>query len=246
MIRAILVDDEVYIRNNVREKLTKNFCKEIDIIGEASNVEDAVALINQKQPDLLFLDIQLTDGTSFDILKRLEYKDFDIIFITGFDDQAIKAIKLGALDYVLKPIDNQEFIVAVTKAIDNFKKESSLEKRVEVSSDYYQGVAKKRIVLKTLENVYVVNEDDILYCKSDGNYTTVYTNEIEKILVSKPLKKVIELLSQNTFIRCHQSYLVNKKHVKSYSKQGVLIIKSDIKIPVSSRRKEFVIENIFN
>jgi two-component system LytT family response regulator len=246
MIRAILVDDEVYIRNNVREKLTKHFCKEIDIIGEASNVEDAVALINQKQPDLLFLDIQLTDGTSFDILKRLEHIDFDIIFITGFDDQAIKAIKLGALDYVLKPIDNQEFMTAVIKAIDNFKKENSLEKRVEVSSDYYQGVAKKRIVLKTLENVYIVNEDDILYCKSDGNYTTVYTNEIEKILVSKPIKKVIELLSQNTFIRCHQSYLVNKKHVKSYSKQGVLIIKSDIQIPVSSRRKEFVIENIFN
>lgn len=245
MIKAILVDDEAYIRENVKTKLKESFSKSIEVVGEASTVSKAVALINEKKPELLFLDIQLTDGTSFDILNQIETNDLDIIFITGFDKHAIKAIKVGALDYILKPIDADEFKEAVVKAIENSKKESDLEKLIEISSEYFKGVEKKRIVLKTMENVYVVYEDDILYCKSEGNYTTFYTLQSERILVSKPIKKIIELLSDDVFVRCHQSYIVNKKHVLRYNRQGILIVNHEIKVPVSSRRKDYVIEKIF-
>lgn len=245
MIKAILVDDEAYIRDDIRAKLLQYFDEDIEIVGEAENVKSAVKLIQDEKPNLLFLDIHLQDGTSFDILNSISNKDFDIIFITGYDNHAIKAIKVGALDYILKPIDDDEFKQAVIKAIENSKQDTDLEKLVEISSEYFQGVQKKRIVLKTLENVYVVYEDDISYCKSDGNYTTFYTQKSEKILVSKSIKKVLELLSEDIFVRCHQSYLVNKKHVVRYNKQGVLVMNSQVKVPVSSRRKDYVIDKIF-
>ncbi|OUS01305.1 hypothetical protein A9Q86_05830 [Flavobacteriales bacterium 33_180_T64] len=245
MIKTILVDDEAYIRNNVRAKLVQYFSNDIEIVGEAGNVSSAVKIIKEKKPNLLFLDIHLSDGTGFDILNELEEKNFDVIFITGFDNHAIKAIKVGALDYILKPIDDYEFKDAVKKALEKTTVENDLEKLVEISSEYFQGVKRKRIILKTLENVYVVYEDDILYCKSEGNYTTFYTKQSEKILVSKPIKKIMELLSEDIFIRCHQSYLVNKKHVVRYNKQGMLIIINEVKVPVSSRRKDFVMGKIF-
>ncbi|MDY8136714.1 LytTR family DNA-binding domain-containing protein [Aquimarina sp. 2201CG5-10] len=245
MIKAMVIDDEAYIRDKIKAKIEQYFNEYIEIIDEAGSVADAVKKIEEKKPDLLFLDIQLTDGTSFDLLEKIKNKNFDIIFVTGFDDHAIKAIKVGALDYILKPIDDTEFKEAVTKAIKNSKKENDLEKLVEISSEYFQGVQQKRIILKTLDNVYVVYEDDILYCKSEGNYTTFYTLKTKNIVVSKPIKKVIDLLSEDIFIRCHQSYIVNKKQVSRYNKQGVLIIEPDIKVPVSSRRKDYVIDKIF-
>ena len=245
MIRAILIDDEAYMRQEIADRLTEHFSAEIDVVGEADNVSDGISLIEEKKPNLVFLDIHLQDGTGFDILNAIGDKSFDIIFVTGFDNHAIKAIKVGALDYVLKPIDDEEFNKAVVKAIENSKENVNLEKLVEISSEYFQGVTKKRIVLKTLENVYVVYEDDISHCKSEGNYTTFYTQQSEKILISKPLKKILELLSEDIFVRCHQSYLVNKKHVTRYNKQGFLLMNSRVKVPVSSRRKEHVIDKIF-
>ncbi|MBW1294669.1 LytR/AlgR family response regulator transcription factor [Aquimarina litoralis] len=245
MIKAIVVDDEAYIRNKIKANVEQYFSDDIKIVDEAESVASAIKKIKEKKPDLLFLDIQLTDGTSFDLLEQIKNKNFDIIFVTGFDEHAIKAIKVGALDYVLKPIDSIEFKEAVLKAIGNSNKENDIEKLVEISKEYFQGVKKKRIILKTLDNVYVVYEDDVLYCKSEGNYTTFYTKKTNNIVVSKPIKKVIDLLSEDIFIRCHQSYIVNKNYVSRYNKQGVLIIEPNIKVPVSSRRKEYVIGKIF-
>ena len=245
MIRAILIDDEAYVRREVKNKLLNSFSNDVDIVGEADSIVSSVDIIQKEKPDLLFLDVHLQDGTGFDILDKISNKTFDIIFITGFDNHAIKAIKVGALDYILKPIDDEEFNKAVRKAIENSKQNIDFEKLVEISSEYFKGVKKKRIVLKTLENLYIVYEDDISHCKSEGNYTTFYTQKSEKILVSKPLKKVLELLSEDSFIRCHQSYLVNKKHVTRYNKQGVLVMNSKAKVPVSGRRKDYVINTIF-
>ncbi len=246
MIRTVLVDDEAYFREKVRAKLLTYFEDDIEIVGEAESVETAIALIEEQKPDLVFLDIHLTDGTGFDLLDKIPNKDFDIIFITGFDEHAIKAIKVGALDYILKPIDDDEFKEAVDKAIKSSKQETHIEKLIEVSSEYFKGVKKKRIILKTLDNVYVVHEEDILYCRSEGNYTTFYTQQMERIVISKSIKKAIELLSKDVFIRCHQSYIVNKNHVVRYNKQGVLIINTEMKVPVSRRHKDYVIEKIFN
>ncbi len=245
MIRAILIDDEVYIREIVREQLVTNFNDTIEIVGEAGSVKDGVALIKEQKPDLLFLDIQLKDGTSFDILSQIDYKEFNLIFITGFDDHAIKAIKVGALDYIIKPIDTSEFNEAVVKVLHS-NKDNFTEKSIEVSRERFTNtITKKRIILKTLENIFIVFEDDIYYCKSEGNYTTVYTNKNTKIVVSKPIKAIEELLSNDVFIRCHKSYLINKNHVIQYNKNGLLIINEDHKVPVSSRRKDTIIQEIF-
>ena len=246
MIKALIIDNDAFVREDIREKVMDYFDKDIVISAEAEGVVTGLAAIEAHQPDLLFLDINMEDGTGFDLLNRCAKKNFDIVFITGYDEHAIKAIKVGALDYILKPVDDQEFKQAVQKAIDNYKKENHIEKLVEISSDYYRGAEKKRVILKTVDNVYAIYEDDIIYCRSEGNYTTFYTQQMEKIMVSKFLKQVEEILTESVFIRCHQSYIVNKKHVQRYNKQGVLIVHLDFKVPVSSRRKDYVLKRIFD
>ena len=245
MIRAIVIDDEAYIRRNIIDMLSQNFKSEVNVVNEAESVSDALTKIEEYRPDLLFLDINLKDGTGFDILQRCELSKLNVIFVTGFDQHAIKAIKVGALDYILKPIDPAEFHEAVLKAIENNNYENHLEKLIEISSEYFNGVKNRRVILRTSDNVYAIYEDDIVYCKSEGNYTTFYTKQKDKIVVSKPLKKVEEILSENIFVRCHQSYIVNKKHVIKYNKQGVLIVSLDEKVPVSSRRKDYALNLIF-
>lgn len=246
MIKVVIIDDESSVRADIKEKIETHFKNEFLIIGEADSVASGVQVIEKLKPQLLLLDIHLGDGTSFDILQQTAFKDFDIIFITGYDTHAIKAIKVGALDYILKPIETDEFIAALQKVTTQEKKESHLEKLIEISSEYFNGVKNKRVILKTSDNVYAVYEDDIIYCRSEGNYTTFYTQQMEKIMVSKSIKKIEEILSEDTFIRCHQSYIVNKKHVLKYNKQGVLVVHLDIKVPVSSRRKDYVLKRIFD
>lgn len=246
MMKAILIDDEASVRADIREKILDCFSKDIVIVAEADNVASGLEAIQKFEPNLLLLDIHLSDGTGFELLQKSAFKDFEVIFITGFDQHAIKAIKVGALDYILKPVDDLEFREAVQKALDNNKKEKHLEKLIEISSEYFKGVEKKRVILKTTDTVYAIYEDDIIYCRSDGNYTTFFTQQLEKIVISKPIKKVEEILSEHNFIRCHQSYIVNKKHVLKYNKQGVLIVHLDFKIPVSSRRRDFVLKKIFD
>lgn len=246
MVKAIIIDDEAHIRKDVRAKLEEYFSKEIAVVEEADSVESALIAIEKYEPQLLLLDINMGDGTGFDVIERSTYKNFDVIFITGFDNHAIKAIKVGALDYILKPVDDNELKEAVNKAIQHKDSDIHLEKLIEVSSEYFKGVAKKRVILKTADTVYAIYEDDIIYCRSDGNYTTFYTQQMEKIVVSKPIKKIEEILSEDIFIRCHQSYIVNKKHVLKYNKQGVLVVHMDFKVPVSSRRKDYALKKIFD
>ena len=175
MIRTILIDDEAAIREDIKEKLGFHFDTEVAIVAEAENVAQGIKAIEEHQPDLLLLDIHLSDGTSFDLLEQITYTDCQIIFITAFDHHAIKAIKVGALDFILKPVDPQELKDAIDKVINNTEKTNQLEKLLQVSSDYFKGVENKRVILKTADNVYAIYEDDILYCRSDGNYTTFYT-----------------------------------------------------------------------
>ncbi|MDC7994284.1 LytR/AlgR family response regulator transcription factor [Altibacter sp. HG106] len=245
MIKALIIDDEPLFRNAIQEKVTQRFAHAIEIVGEASGVSQGLEAIATLNPELLFLDINMEDGTGFDLLEKTPSVSFDIIFITGYDQHAIKAIKAGALDYVLKPIDDFEFDEAVRKAIDTHKKEDQIEKLLEISGEYFRGVEKKRIILKTTDTVYAVYEEDILYCRSEGNYTTFYTLKGETIMVSKSLKQVEEIVSETTFVRCHQSYMVNKKHVLRYNKNGTLVVKRDFKVPVSSRRKDYTLARIF-
>jgi len=246
MIKAIVIDDEAHIRKDISDKLVTHFSKDIVIVAEADSVQSSLEVIEKFEPNLILLDVHLQDGTGFDLLTKISNKNFEVIFITGFDNHAIKAIKVGALDYILKPVDNDEFKASITKAIQHNKTENHLEKLIEVSSEYFKGVTKKRVILKTLDTVYAIYEDDIIYCRSEGNYTTFYTQQMEKIVVSKSIKKIEEILTEAIFVRCHQSYIVNKNHVLKYNKKGVLIVHLDIQVPVSGRRKDFTLKKIFD
>ncbi len=245
MIEAVIVDDESYIRDDVREKIQEYFPNDIKVINEAGSVKEGIAVIEGVKPSLLFLDIDLSDGNAFDLIEKLAFKNYKVIFITGFDSHAIKAIKVGALDYILKPIDDLEFQNAVKKAIRHLESDEIPVDNTSVTIDYFNKVNQKQIVLDTIESKFIVALDDILYCKSDGNYTEFFLNNNPSILISKPMKKISEIIPEQLFVRCHQSYLVNKTYIKRYDKNGFFVLQNDVNVPVATRRKDFALKAVF-
>lgn len=243
-IKAVVIDDESYIRDDIRKRIISKFANKIDIVEEASSVATGKKTMQKAKPQLVFLDIDLGDGTAFDILNQLNEKDFQLIFITGFDTHAIKAIKLGALDYILKPVDDQEFNEAVEKAIMAIEEGKDMDKAINISNHFYSEGKHDKIVLRTLEAIHIVNFEDIVYCHSEGNYTTFHLLN-EKIMISKPMKKVEELLNKDLFLKCHQSYLVNTSYVSKYTSEGYLVMKNKAEVPVATRRKETVLRELF-
>lgn len=240
MIKTIIIDDENKARETIQNML-KAYCPEIEVIGTAGSVKEGKKLLSDKKPELVFLDIKMGDGTGFDLLRKLGKVDFFIIFVTAFEEFAIRAIKFSALDYILKPIDPDELIAAVEKAQEIIAKDS-MELRLDALYDNLDMFAtnSKKIVLKTTGSVHLVNLKDIVRCESEKNYTHFFTIEDEKITVSKTLKEFNDLLNDYSFYRVHQSHLVNLEHVKRYEKQdgGFLIMDDNSSVPVSFRRKE--------
>ena len=247
-LKLITIDDEKYVRDFLIEEVNENFQNVIDVCGQAASIKDGLELINRIKPDIVLLDIELEDGVSFDILNRLEKIDFEIIFVTGFDNKAIQAIKLGALDYLLKPIDEEELEEALNKAISNRKekKRYSTQESTEVAAQFYNTEKKEHIVLKTSDTVHLVKLDRLMYCKSEGNYTTFYLDGQSSILISRPLKYAAELLPELNFVRCQQSYIINTKYVTKFLKSGTIILQDKIEIPVSGRNKESILKLVMS
>jgi len=240
MIKTIVIDDEVKARETILNMLTA-YCPNIEVIGTAGSVKEGVKVLKRLEPDLLLLDIKMTDGTGFDLLRKLHDVDFRVIFITAFEEFAIRAIKFSAIDYILKPLDPDELINAVQKASSTIKKEN-MSLRLDALYENLDSIntINKKIVLKTTYSVHIIRLSDIVRCESEKNYTHFYTVEGDKITVSKTLKEFNELLSEYRFFRVHQSHLVNLDHVKRYDKQssGFLIMDDNAQVPVSFRKKE--------
>lgn len=247
MIKAVIIDDEPELRELNRSLLVNNF-DEIAIAGTAGSVDEAVSLIDNIQPQLIFLDIRLTDGTGFQILQRIRNYKYTVIFITAYSEFAIKAIKLSAIDYILKPINEKEFCQAVERAIETINS-SKIQDQVETFFNYYEHrTQNRRIVLKTTESISIVEINDIVYCRSDNTYTTFYLSNKEKILISRPMKEYEEMLSEYGFFRPHQSFLVNLLYILRLDKSdgGFLVLKDHTEIPVSIRRKSRLIQVLEN
>jgi two-component system LytT family response regulator len=244
----ITIDDEKYIRDFLIEQIQEDFKEEITVVGQAASIKDGLALITSLQPDIVLLDIELEDGSSFELLDQLQEINFELIFITGFDDKAIKAIKLGALDYLLKPIDEEELAQALNKALNNIQSKNKPDATMmaSVASNFYKTEHKEHIVLKTSDTVHLVKLDKLLYCKSEGNYTTFYLNGQSSILISKPLKYAVELLPELNFVRCQQSYVINTNYVTKFLKSGTIILQDKIEIPVSGRNKEAILKLVMS
>jgi len=248
MIKAIIIEDEKMSRETLHRLLEK-YCPSVEVVAEADGYRKGVEEIRKLKPDVIFLDIQMPDGSGFRVLEEIEPIDFDVIFTTAFDQFAIKAIKYSALDYLLKPIIPQDLIEAVEK-VEKKKAERQRRKSLEDSSMSIEMADTKdqKIVLSTSDMIHVINVDDIIRCESDNYYTYFFFTDGRKLLVSKTLKENEELLSPYNFIRPHKSHLVNLKFIKSYIRQdgGYILMNDGTKIPVSRRKKDKMMEIIFN
>jgi len=241
-MRAIIVDDELPNIENLRSLLSK-YCSQVKVIGEATSVSRARELTELHSPDLIFLDIQLKGESGFDLLKLIDNRVFEVIFITAYNSYGIQAIKYAALDYILKPVDIDELVAAVDKAQKKFES-SKHQSQLEFLVSYLKGDENKptSIALPQQKEIRYVNVEEIIRCEADDVYTLFFLATGEKILVSKSLKEYALLLVNNGFQRTHQSHLVNMAKVKSWLKEdgGVLLLSNGDKVPISKPNRERV------
>ncbi len=238
MIKAVIIDDEPAMQQ-VNSQLLNEYFPAIKLAGIADCIEKGAELILKENPDLVLLDIELNDGTGFQMLQKLKPYNFKVVFITGFQSFAIKAIKFSALDYIVKPVNETEFQQAIQRAVELIEKEENSDAQLNVLMSSLQNENRnKKLVLRTAESLHVVDVADIYFCKSDNSYTTFHFRDNEKILVSKSLKDYENLLSDYGFYRAHQSFLVNLNHIKKVDKSdgGFIIMKNKKEVPVSMRQ----------
>ena len=243
-LTAILVDDMPNALQLLQNDINL-YHPEIEIIATAKSVVEAAKVLQKQQPDILFLDIMLGDGTGFDVLEIFPDLKSKIIFVTASDEYAIRAFKFAAIDYVLKPYSEEDLSGAINKAKNQLQPNNE---RLTILKDTLSTPDKKpkKISLHTLEKIIIVDLDDIIRCESDSNNTIFYLQNETKIFVTKTLKYFADLLKQYDFIRVHQSHLVNLQFIKEFIKSdgGYLLMKNKKTVPVSVRKKSEVIETL--
>ena len=242
MIKAILIDDIEQARITFKKDL-EVYALDVEIIGEASGVVEGAKLLKSIQPDILFLDIQMQDGSGFDLLDILPEINFKIIFITASDAHAIKAFRYAAIDYLLKPVDPDELTAALEKYRNHQPNESEKYKLLNHSLKNGNKL-NERLALHAQDKIHIVNIKDILRCESNINYTEFFFLDAKRIVVSKTLKEFEDILSDQGFYRVHQSHLVNTKMIKEFVKTegGHLIMLDGKMVPVSTRKRPEVVK----
>ena len=238
MKKILIIDDEKPTRDLIK-RMIDSFGFDVEVYNDGENVQSGIDAIHRLNPDLVFLHIQMPDGNGFDVLKSLEKIEFEVIFITAFQEYAIQAIKFSALDYILKPIDAAELKQSLSNALLKLN-DATNELVYKALQHNIQPQNKRKLVLKTQESNYVVDIEEIIRCESDKNYTFFYLKSGKKILVSKTLKDYDILLSPFNFFRVQQSHLVNLNYVDRYDKQdgGSVIMKDGASIPLSPVKKD--------
>ena len=238
-LKTIIIDDELAAIITIRSFL-KSYCTDVEIVGEAFTVSEAVHLIRTTHPQLILLDIQLQGETGFDILNKFSNPTFQVIFTTAHDSFALKAFQYNAIDYLLKPINPIELVQALDKARVNIQKDHLYHERLAHLTQNYQSKTLDRLTLSSAEGLTFVRLEDIVYLQSDGNYTLFFLQNDEKLIISKSLKDYEKLLPAKQFFRIHQSYLVNIQYVKKILKEdgGSVIMHSGQQLPISRRKKE--------
>jgi two-component system, LytTR family, response regulator len=236
MISIVIIDDEPKARETII-KILMHAGLDHEITGEAGSVAAGYDLINRKKPDLVLLDINLPDGSGFELLNSFDSISFHVIFITAHLEYAIKAFKFSALDYILKPFKSSDLVEAVEKARNKIITEKSEVKFRTLLSNFDK---LRKIVLRTAESLHVINIKDIIRLEADVNYTMFFLVGSKKHMVSKTLKEFEEMLEDSGFFRTHQSHLVNIDHIQRYDKAdgGHLVMDDQSIVPISSRKKE--------
>lgn len=241
-MKTLIIEDKVYIRKGLLS-LLELIETNVNVIGECESVKEALIVANACKPDLVFLDINLTDGTAFDFLSQTENLNFKVIFITAYEEYALQALKIGAVDYLLKPVDIDELKTALNKvsnlSIKEQKQQINVVKHVWNKED-------DKLILSLHDSFQVIDLNDLVYCESDKGYTTFHCTNNKRHVASKTLKEFENQLTSFNFIRPHQSYIVNIKFIDKYDKSGMIYLKDGKKIPVSSRKKETFLSKFLN
>jgi two-component system LytT family response regulator len=248
MITAIIIDDEKHCSDNLQWQL-KQYCPKVEVKAICDNAEKGLEEIYNQQPQIVFLDVEMPGMNGFEMLEKLPEINFDMIFTTAFNQYAIRAIKFGALDYLIKPIDKDELLEAVDKVIkrtngESLKQLTALLSHIKKNNDF----SLQKIALPTLHGYELVPLINIMYCESKSNYTSICLNDRRQILISKTLKDIEELLNMQPFFRAHKSFLINLQYAIRYNRGegGSLVLSNDIVIPVSRHKKEELLQLITN
>lgn len=246
-MKAIIIDDEKHCRSILKWAVNE-VCPELELLPECQSGTEGIAAIQKYSPDLIFLDIEMRDMTGFDMLEKLGEVECDIIFTTAYDQFAINAFKVNAVDYLLKPIDENELKKAVDKVAQK-REDPVSKKQIEfllAQLKKNMGGNKTNIALPSSGGLEFIELEKIIYCQSDSNYTNVFQQDDKKMVVSKTLKDVESLLPNDTFFRVHHSYTVNLKHIKRYLKAdgGYLVMSNGGRVKVSRSKKDLLMELI--
>ncbi len=234
ILKAVIVEDESSSREILRNYLAK-YCKSVKVVGEAASVAEGLEILTRTEPDLVFLDVEMPFGNAFDLLDQLPDRSFETVFVTAYNSYALEALNNHAAYYLMKPINIDELIKAVSYVTEIKEKENALEDQILKSK---MNKAEGKITLPQQDGFQVLNVSDILYCKADDNYTEIYL-ENKKLLVSKTLKYFEEALADYPFARIHKSYLVNVNEVIKYrkGKGGSVIVSNGKELLVSASKK---------
>lgn len=235
-ITAILIDDEER-GIDVLAKFINNYCPELTVLACANDIATAEIAIRQHKPDVVFLDIAMPGGNGFQLLEKFGHVDFEVIFVTAYNDYAIKALRFAALDYLLKPINVLDLQNAVQKLQARLVQKASNESIHHLKELLAQEIPFPKIVVSDLNGHYFVNVDDIIYCEADENYTYFYMKDRSKYTVSKTLKEFERLFEKHHFFRIHKSYLINLNHVSLINKDFLVVMSNKTELPLSFRKR---------
>ncbi len=243
MPTSVIIEDELNAREMLRQLLAKH-CPNVSVIGEASDVASGIECITRHRPDIVFLDIEMPDGTGFDLITKLPVIDFNIIFTTAYSSYAIKAFKYSATHYLLKPIIPEELVEAVEMASIKLQAKETAEQMRKLISSLPDLSKPNNLVLSTNTSMTVIRLSEIIMCRSDRNYTTFFLEDGREITASKTLKEYEDLLCANKFFRSHRQYIINLNHIKSFQRAESKMIKltHDLEAPVSSRKCEQLLD----
>lgn len=243
---TVIIDDEPDAVDFIAS-IINEYCPGLEVCGKAGNVKDGVNLINEVKPELVFLDVEMPNGTGFDLLTHFPEKDFDVVFITAFNHYAIKAIKFSAIDYILKPININEFIESVNRVIQK-QHTSSIggHENFDVLLENLRTSHPTRLVIPTSDGREYLNPNDIIRIEADRSYSWFFINDRRKILVSKHLKEFQDLLNDRNFFRPHNSHLINLDFVKKYVRHdgGYIEMSDGSQIPISRNRKDLFLAHM--
>ncbi|TVZ56294.1 LytTR family two component transcriptional regulator [Lutibacter sp. Hel_I_33_5] len=242
MLKAVIVDDEPKAIQSFSWELS-NFNKEIEVVATFSEPEKALLYLKDTEIDCLFLDIEMPTMDGFQLLEKLERKDFAVVFTTAYNEYAIKALKNEAIDYLLKPIDAEDLEKAIEKIKKHRLRNFNPEKFERFLLEFNENKTHKKITISTDGKLLFLEQDDILFAVSDGNYSTLHLQNNKKIVLTKQLKEVSKILPEKAFFRIHNSYIINLNKIKEFIKtDGYVILENNHKIPVSRQRKSELLE----